>query len=54
MTATLSSVLGENFASATAFNDFFDEADGRKIRKTWEIREQPVIGLPGESCKTNL
>jgi len=54
MTATLCPTIEANWMDACDFRNFFGQRDGDKIRDKWEKREQPPIGIPGESCKTNL
>lgn len=53
MSAHLASRLGDEYVQATTFDRFFDGENREKIR-AFEKREQPPIGKPGESCKTNL
>lgn len=53
MSAILCPPISSVFADAADFWKFFDYKDGEKIRKI-EAREQPRVGIPGESCKTNL
>jgi hypothetical protein len=53
MTANLSPLLNPEFGDASEFKKFFNKSDVELIRE-FEKREQPVIGVPGESCKTNL
>jgi hypothetical protein len=54
MSAELCAQIGDRFTAAIEFNKFFTETEGKKIRKIFEPREQPILGVPGESCKTNL
>jgi hypothetical protein len=53
MSATLSPAISAEFVSVADFKKFFSERQGKTIRGTLEAREQPIIGVPGESCKTN-
>jgi hypothetical protein len=53
MTALLSRPISDAFAQASATGKFYSDAEIPVIR-TFEKREQPPIGIPGESCKTNL
>ncbi len=54
MTAQLINPISDGFADATNINSIFLETERRRIRDMWEPREQPKLGLPKESCKTNL
>ncbi|MES3025719.1 MAG: DUF2235 domain-containing protein [Pseudomonadota bacterium] len=54
MSAILCPVIDESFANAEAVDTFYDKIALDRIRKTYEVREQPILGSPGESCKTNL
>ena len=54
MTAQLIKSVADAFSNASSFNKFFTGDDSKKIRNEWEPREQPVPGIPRESCKTNL
>lgn len=53
MSAILCPLISPTFANASNAQEFFDGNDGRTVRNL-ERREQPLIGVPGESCKTNL
>lgn len=53
MSATLCPLISVTFASAENAQAFFAGTDGQTVRNL-ELREQPLIGVPGESCKTNL
>jgi hypothetical protein len=54
MTIKLCPILSEDFANAVNFKNIFNETEQKTIVKKWEPREQPKLGVPGESCKTNL
>jgi hypothetical protein len=54
MTANLCVPVSNNFAKADSFKDLFIEEEAEKIKKDFLPREQPKLGVPGESCKTNL
>ncbi|SHN11120.1 Uncharacterized alpha/beta hydrolase domain [Duganella sacchari] len=54
MSAILIPPIPETFVKADAMKGFFDDLEERDIRKKHEVREQPILGVPGESCKTNL
>lgn len=54
MTATLCPPVPETFLAPEKIEQFFGQRDIGVIRKTHEAREQPILGVPGESCKTNL
>jgi hypothetical protein len=53
MSATLSQQIPIEFERATDFNEFFGRAAAREIQ-TLENREQPILGIPALSCRTNL
>lgn len=53
MSAILCPFVPTTFNRAAVFDDFFGKVDGRKVREL-ECREAPILGVPGESCKTNL
>jgi hypothetical protein len=53
MTTVLCPIVPASFNKAEVFDDFFETSEGRKIRGL-EDREQPKLGVPGESCSTNL
>jgi len=53
MTAVLSPLINDEFAHASTVGKFFSNAEIKTIQSL-EKREQPPIGFPGESCKTNL
>lgn len=53
MSALLSPKLSNEYAQAKNFSNFLSLDEQRKIRN-FEKREQPPIGKPGDSCKTNL
>jgi len=54
MTAKLASQIEDKYGSANDFDLFWGRDLGKTIREREEQREQPPIGVPGESCKTNL
>jgi len=54
MSARLSPLLGAEFSDAINTKKFFNEADLRDILRVREPREQPILGVPGRSCETNL
>lgn len=54
MTASLLPSIGEEFSDATNFNAFFGKNERPVIRSEHEMREQPPIGNPYESCSRNL
>lgn len=53
MSAILSPQLSNAYVNAVDTNRFFTEGDLEKLEIA-ASREQPPIGKPGESCKTNL
>jgi hypothetical protein len=54
MTAKLVEHIADSFVFAADPKKFFGEDDLAIIEKKWSVREQPKLGAPGESCKTNL
>jgi hypothetical protein len=54
MSALLAPPLDNRFTSAAVFKEFFNKNEIDKMRVEFEPREQPIFGVPGESCKTNL
>lgn len=54
MSARLCPKVSDAFLSASSYVDFFTAKQREEIQNRWEMREQPVLGVPGESCKTNL
>jgi hypothetical protein len=54
MSATLSQPVGTEFINASDFESFFGSSQKKKIDKEFESREQPIFGMPGKSCETNL
>lgn len=54
MSAILSPQVSPEFTGAAEFDTFFSKKDADKIRKALEPREQPILGVPGKSCETNL
>jgi hypothetical protein len=53
MSAMLCPFISHTFANASHVQDFFDERE-RQTTRNFDRMEQPLIGVPGESCKTNL
>jgi hypothetical protein len=53
LSATLCQSVPENYISAINLDLFFDKQQNDAINR-FAKREQPKIGVPGESCKTNL
>ena len=53
MSAFLFPPLPLTFGRSAAIEDFLARDDVDKVREL-EFREQPILGAPGESCKTNL
>ena len=53
MSATLSPQLGPEYAEAAQTNIFFPKVNNQALEQ-FANREQPSIGSPAESCKTNL
>ncbi len=51
---SLSPIIEECFSSAVIVEDFFRPNQISNFRKNFERREQPPVGMPSESCKTNL
>lgn len=54
MSTILCTTIPENFTHATIREEFFDSFEDRNTIEKLERREQARIGVPGESCKTNL
>jgi hypothetical protein len=54
MSARLSPQLGTELSVATDVEKFFGSAGLKRIRDNFERREQPIFGVPGKSCETNL
>lgn len=54
MSARLSPQVGSELSTATDNEKFFGDEVFGKIRRSFESREQPVIGIPGKSCETSL
>lgn len=54
MSARLSPQCGPELAIATNNDKFFGVEVFRGIRRSFEPREQPILGVPGKSCETNL
>ncbi len=53
MSASLAPQLGSEYAQAQNADIFFTAAELRQ-KDFYEKREQPILGKPAESCKTNL
>lgn len=53
MTAALCPPISAAFEQASEFKEFFGKDAGTAIRRL-ETREQPIPGVPGASCKTDL
>jgi hypothetical protein len=53
MNAVLCTPVPRSFENAANFDEIFLGREGRTVREI-EPREQPAIGVPGESCRTNL
>jgi hypothetical protein len=53
MNAMLCTPVPRSFENAANFDEIFLGREGRTVREI-EPREQPTIGVPGESCRTNL
>jgi len=54
MTAKLALEIDDTYAHASDFDAFWNDKIGKDIRKKEAQREGPPVGIPGESCKTNL
>lgn len=54
MSARLLPQLGPEFSRAADIERFFDAPTLMDIRRQFEPREQPRVGVPGKSCETNL
>ena len=54
MSARLSPQVGLEISAAADSEKFFNLENLNKIRRNFESREQPVLGVPGKSCETNL
>jgi hypothetical protein len=54
MSARLSPQVGAELSLATDTEKFFGEKALRNMRNNFGLREQPILGVPGKSCETNL
>lgn len=54
MIARLSPSINPVFSAASHIEKFFTEGRELTVVRTIEQRELPALGVPGESCKTNL
>jgi hypothetical protein len=54
MTNILCPTIPDSFASARILKTFFNVTDQNIIQKALLERERVTLGVPGESCKTNL
>lgn len=54
MSAQLIRPVPGGFADATNMEAIFSTVEKNRISNQWERREQPPLGVPGESCSTNL
>lgn len=54
MSAKLCQLLEPTFSDGANQRNFFTGRQVEDIRKMSELRELPILGVPGESCKTNL
>lgn len=54
MSARLVNAIPESYANAKDFKTLFAKGEQDVIQLTHEPREQPKLGIPGESCKTEL
>src|SRR5690349_6215653 len=54
MSAFLAPQLGAELINATEVEKFFGNDVFNNIRKKFESREHPILGVPGKSCETNL
>lgn len=54
MSASLVTPVDAAFLSVTTPEIFFAREEFQKIRREHEPREKPAIGIPRESCNTNL
>jgi hypothetical protein len=54
MSPRLSPQIGAEFSAATDLTKFFGPDVVEDIRRRFEVREQPVVGIPSKSCETNL
>ncbi len=54
MSAILCPLIDGSFANAIAVKTLFSPEDLMLMRLDFTPREQPILGVPGESCKTNL
>ncbi|CAN7642068.1 hypothetical protein LJR289_004847 [Pseudoduganella sp. LjRoot289] len=54
MTAKLIEHIPGRFISAADAKTFFGGTNLQTIKDHWEVREKPKLGVPADSCKTNL
>jgi hypothetical protein len=54
MSARLSTQVSAEFCAAIDPKRFFGDEIAESIRSRFEPREQPILGVPGKSCETNL
>lgn len=54
MSARLSPQVATEFSTAIDLDAFFGRVQKIKIQKEFEPLEQPILGVPGKSCETNL
>lgn len=54
MSARLTPRVGSEASAAADSEKFFNLENLNKIRRDFESREQPLFGMPGKSCETNL
>jgi hypothetical protein len=54
MSARLCSQFGVELSDATDAEIFFGRKTLKNIRQDFELREQPILGVPKKSCETNL
>jgi hypothetical protein len=54
MSACLTPQIGTEFSAAIDVTKFFGPDVAEDIRRRFEVREQPAVGVPGKSCETNL
>ena len=51
---SLAPTIDHSFAAASSFRTFFNEKEVGALTDEFAPREQPILGVPDESCTTNL
>jgi hypothetical protein len=54
MTSSLCGLIPVEFTKAANRHELFASKENNDYLRHFEAREQPKLGIPGESCKTNL